>query len=169
MDILELMEKAGVKFDDNVMLWAAFGGRLDVVRWLEERGVEPDNVTAWYAGAQGMSSLPLVEYLTQHYPDVCGFDSEMISGAALSGDIDFVKLLASKGYKYETASWACAFAARMGHLEMLMHFRRQGAKWGLSCWQYAGARNNNLAVLGIFWPRATNPTSMPGTWQPSLV
>ena len=105
-----------------------------------------------------MSSLPLVEYLTQHYPDACGFDSFMISGAAASGDIDFVKLLASKGYKYEMASRACAYAARMGHLEMLKHLRsRQGLEWGWDCWKYAGAKNNNFAVLEYLLAEGCRP------------
>ncbi len=92
-----------------------------------------------------MASLPIIDLLHQHFPKTCGFSSNMVAGAALSGDVELAKLLRERGYQW--TPYACSWAARVGDLKMLMFLIDSGCPWGGMCWQYAGQHPNNLEVL----------------------
>ena len=157
---------------DAVLHYAASGGQLKVLQWLDEQGV-PIRHVANTAGLYGFWEI--VQWARGkgdkiECPDVCilaaadgrrdiqeaakedglqlpRFDSvRAIAAAAAAGHLELVQWMREKGCRWDTK--LCTAAAGGGHLKLLQWVRKQNCRcpWDASTCS-AAAGGNHLEVL----------------------
>jgi hypothetical protein len=109
---------------------AAFGGEIETIAWLVDRGGRCGAETA--AAAAGSGSLPLLQWLRMHD---CAFNATACAAAARGGHLEVLRSLREQGVPWDDGT--CASGAIGGNIALIEWARSQGAPWSPQCCAYA--------------------------------
>ncbi|WZN62947.1 hypothetical protein HKI87_06g44920 [Chloropicon roscoffensis] len=134
-------EKLSKLWDEETCDLSAYGGQLEVIKWLRAKGCPWGTRTSFMA-AQG-GHLEVLQWMRAQDPP-CPWTSWVCYFAASQGHLEILRWARSQGCPWnEHAPYA---AAQGGHLEVLRWARSQGCPWHeeLPC---AAAEWGHLKVL----------------------
>ena len=142
----EPQEKLRKLWDETTCCWAAFGGHLELVKWLRAKGCPWGKVTSNWAAEGGQ--LEVLQWMWGQDPP-CPWGSGVCHFAALHGHLEVLRWARSQGCPWdEGVNYA---AAKNGHLEILRWARSQGCPLHEHM-PYAAAQGGHLEVLR--WARS---------------
>ena len=163
-------EKLSTLWDEETCTWAAFGGHLEVIKWLRAKGCPWGTGTSSWAAERG--HLEVLKWMRAQDPP-CPWNWRVSSHAAREGHLEVLRWARSQGCPWgtSTSNWAaerghlevlqwmraqdpsypwykevCYYAAREGHLEVLRWARSQGCPWDGQA-LLAAAKGGHLEVL----------------------
>ena len=116
-----LCEEGGFEMDEEVMLWAAYGGNVELVQWLRVNGCPWHERTCTMA-AQG-GRLEVLRWAREHG---CDWSASTCSGAVRRGDLEVLQWLRANGCPWDKST--CSFAVACYHVDVL-EWARDGAPW----------------------------------------
>ena len=115
--------KDGAKISDHAVRIAAKNGRLDIVKYIVEKGEKISDSNAVEIAAES-GNLNLVKYLVDEIS--AKISDYSVENAASNGHFDIVKYLVEKGAKISDRS--VENAARYGHFDIVKYLVEKGAK-----------------------------------------
>ncbi|WZN63219.1 putative ankyrin repeat protein [Chloropicon roscoffensis] len=139
-------EKLSKLWDERTCSWAAYGGQLEVMKWLRAKGCPWGEVTSNWAAEGG--HLELLQWMQDQDPP-CPWNSSVCYNAARKGHLDVLRWARSQGCPWDDG--LTCVAAKNGHLEVLRWARSQGCPWNDDV-TWAAAWNGHLEVLR--WARS---------------
>ncbi|WZN61835.1 ankyrin repeat protein [Chloropicon roscoffensis] len=128
-------------WDERTCDWAAYGGHLEVIKWLRAKGCPWDVETSFMAAYGG--HLELVKWLRAKG---CPWNEKTSSNAAHGGHLEVLQWLRAQDPPCPWDDDVCYYAAGNGHLDVLRWARRQGCPWDTQA-PCAAAKNGHLKVL----------------------
>ena len=134
-----LIQRQGFAMDENVMMWAARSGNLELVRWLRGEGCPWDRWTCNFAASAGQ--LGILQWLRANG---CPWDARTCNEAAKCGHLETLRWAREHGCDWDAA--ACYNAAEGGQLEVLQWLRAEGCPWDWTTCQYA-VQQRHVEVL----------------------
>src|SRR5579872_1192098 len=143
---------SGYKWNENACQFAAFGGHIEVLKWLDLRKK---------CGLTTLSSEPTWDRFDPRldlYGNSNRKDVEVCANAALGGHLEVLKWTREKYFNWDWKT--CANAAMNGHLEVLKWARMKYCPWDYRTCEYA-TNYHHLEVLlwarqnGCQWNHAT--------------
>lgn len=151
LEVLRWLRQKGFYLTATAMVWAAKRGHLDVIRWLYANGCLPHTAVSALAAEGG--HLSVLQWLHEHK---IAFSDDICSKAARAGRIDMIGWLRACGHTWGAST--CEAAARNGHLRLLQWLHREGCPW--TEWACEGAAlGGHISVLrwghdqGLAWNR----------------
>ena len=163
-------EKLSKLWDEQTCRLAAFGGHLEVMKWLRAKGCPWGTGTSRSAALGG--HLEVLQWMRGQDPP-CPWDSRVCYWAALGGHLEVLRWARSQGCPWdgrvtraaaegghlEVLQWmrgqdppwpwdseVCYYAALKGHLDVLRWARSQGCPWHEDV-PWAAAMNGHLKLL----------------------
>jgi len=113
-------EKLSKLWDENACGWAAYGGHLEMIKWLRAKGCPWGTTTSSWAAEGG--HLDMLQWMRAQDPP-CPWDSDVYLFAASKGHLEVLRWARSQGCPWD--EYAPSAAARHGHLEVLQWMRAQ--------------------------------------------
>ena len=126
--------------------WAAFGGHLEVMKWLRAKGCPWGTRTS--AGAARGGRLEVLQWMRDQYPP-CPWDSDICYFTAREGHLDVLRWMRSQGCPWHDRA-PCA-AAKGGHLKVLIWLIKEGCPYDKSKCREAAARGGECARKVLEW------------------
>lgn len=124
---------------DRIRRWAAWGGAIAVLAWLQDIGVALDASTCADAALEGR--INVIEWArARGLP----WDERACSAAAAKNRLAALQWLRARGCPWDAST--CAAAAKGGHLEALQWARQEGCPWDAET-MYAAVEGNHQDVL----------------------
>ena len=119
----------GPKRVEDLGMQAGLGGSIEVLEYLKGKGYEFDRATC--RGAAWGGRLEALKFLRAQDPP-CPWDEKTCEGAALGGHLEVLKWVRSQDPPCHWDEETCAWAARDGHLDILKWMRSQDppCPWG---------------------------------------
>ena len=108
-------EKLRKLWDETTCCWAAFGGHLELVKWLRAKGYPWGKVTSNWAAEGGQ--LEVLQWMRGQDPP-CPWDSRVCSSAARNGHLEVLRWARSQGCPWD--EHVPRAAAQGGHLEVVV-------------------------------------------------
>ena len=124
VEVLEYLLERGYEFDQNACGGAARGGCLKALKFL--RGLDPPCPWGEWTckGAARRGHLEVLKWLRAQNPP-CPWSAFTCEGAAQGGHLDVLKWARSQNPPCPWCEFTCKFAAEEGHLEALKFLRSQ--------------------------------------------
>ncbi|WZN63310.1 putative ankyrin repeat protein [Chloropicon roscoffensis] len=120
----EFLTGLGYEFNENACAGAAFGGRLEALKFL--RGLDPpcpwDEWTCIRAAEGG--HLDVLKWAREQDPP-CTWSADTCTYAAKEGHLDVLKWLRAQDPPCPWSEWTYSSAARGGHLDVLKFLRSE--------------------------------------------
>ena len=157
-------------WDEGTCRWAAYGGQLEVMKWLRAKGCPWGT---WVSGGAALEGhLEVLQWMRAQDPP-CPWDSDVCYFAAQEGHLEVLRWARSQGCPWDKdVCWAayegdhlevlqwmlaqdppcpwdsqvCVSAAGDGHLDVLRWARSQGCPW-VEDLTWTAATNGQLKVL----------------------
>ncbi|WZN63709.1 putative ankyrin repeat protein [Chloropicon roscoffensis] len=163
VDVLEYMERKGLKFDMETCTGAATGGCLEALKFLRSQDPPRTGYELDYQAAAGGGHLEVLKWLRRSEDPPCPWSDQTCRDAAEGGHLEVLKWLRDQDPPCPWDEEVCAGAAFKGHLDVLKWARAQDppCPWGESICTYA-AMGGYLEILK--WLRAQDP---PCRWRRS--
>ncbi len=132
--LLELAKCNGCKLQ-NIDLYAALNGHLDVLQWAHKNNCGNNLLTCSNAALNG--HLHVLKWAHEN-----GFRWSVFTCtfAALNGHLSCLQYLHDNGCEWDR--WTCSNAAYYGHLDCLKYARENGCNWDNSVYNYARNRGH---------------------------
>jgi ankyrin repeat protein len=118
MEIVKLMIEKGATDFDGTMFEAAEGGHMEIVKLMIEKGARDFNKAMSYAAIEG--HMEIVKFMIEK--GATDFNSGM-NHAAGGGHMEIVKLMIEKGAT--NFDWGMFFAAKRGHIEIVNYLKEK--------------------------------------------
>ena len=136
LDILKWLRGKGCRWNREIVAIAARNGHIDCLKWAHENGGQ------WYryyicAFAAEGGSLDALQWARENG---CPWDNNTCSNAAKNGHIDCLKWARDNGCPWDEDT--CRYAAENGHLECLKWARENGCPWDENTCRFAAANGH---------------------------
>lgn len=139
-------EKLSQLWDEKTCGFAAFGGQLEVMKWLQAKGCPWGTMTSNWA-AQG-GHLEVLQWMRDQDPP-CPWDSYVCYQAALKGHLDVLRWAWRKGCPWSESA-PCA-AAKNGHLKVLNWLVKEQCPYDKSRCRQAAVEGGEQARKVLEW------------------
>ncbi|WZN65436.1 hypothetical protein HKI87_12g69940 [Chloropicon roscoffensis] len=139
-------EKLSKLWDENTCHWAAYGGHLEVIKWLRAKGCPWGEVTSRSAALGG--HLEVLQWMRAQDPP-CPWTSDVCYRAASEGHLDILRWARSQGCPWNEEV-TCA-AAKGGHLKVLNWLIKEGCPYDKSKCRGAAVRGGECARKVLEW------------------
>lgn len=151
LDLMKWLRANGCPWDFYICACAAQEGHLNVLKWARANGCDWDGTTCSYAAASGH-----LDILKWAKANGCNWDEDTCSYAAQEGQLGILKWARANDCPWDRRT--CSRAAERGHLEVIQWARVNGCDWSELTYSSA-AHEGQLDVLkwaianGCQWSR----------------
>ncbi|WZN66230.1 putative ankyrin repeat protein [Chloropicon roscoffensis] len=139
-------EKLSKLWDEGTCGWAAFGGQLEVLKWLQAKGCPWGIRTCSLAAQRG--HLEVLQWMRGQDPP-CPWNSDVCYWAASKGHLDVLRWAKRQGCPWGERL-VCA-AAKNGHLKVLNWLIKEGYPYNKDMCREAAANGGERARKVLEW------------------
>ena len=139
-------EKLSKLWDERTCSWAAYGGHLELVKWLRAKGCPWGKLTSLGAALAGR--LEVLQWMRDQYPP-CPWDSDICYFTAREGHLDVLRWMRSQGCPWHDRA-PCA-AAKGGHLKVLIWLIKEECPYDKRLCREAAVEGGEQARKVLEW------------------
>ena len=133
-------------WDEKTCNWAAYGGHLELVKWLRAKGCPWGKLTSLGAALAGR--LEVLQWMRDQYPP-CPWDSDICYFTAREGHLDVLRWMRSQGCPWHDRA-PCA-AAKGGHLKVLIWLIKEECPYDKRLCREAAVEGGEQARKVLEW------------------